>query len=1169
MPRTRGSKMERPSGLLTKISELLTQKKEGPITVSTAEHAAVLAAAAAAEAQVSLLMIVPSQTLAERISPLVRWLLGDGPVPFAFPRWPHGVESPYEEVVESPYVAAGRLGCLASLAISETPASLVLDAPSATQRVIPFDAFCEGLLQVKIGREVTGLTDHLVRTGYRRVSSVSEIGEFAVRGGVIDIYSPSLDDPFRVELDGETVVSMRAFDTASQRAQRVIDHAWVVPVWEVPSDQARFSDGLIALADAAASISVPTKEVALIEAMLHEGRLPAGASAMLPIMYDHMDLVMAYVPNDAIVAVLDPEGCATAADASLSALKEEYRCISKRLVAPPDVIAATGAEVLSVLYRRPGTLLFETSGQSITSQGTTTLSLDLSIALTQDVPVRERVSALIRFIRNSIENGERVLLLAPTEAEARRVTDILTTEGLDVSRALRNGLAEIGVVGPCVRIGVGRARTPFRIELIGLHVIPSESIFGLKDVLATRRAGRQHGISDYQELAPGDLVIHRDHGIGRFEGLKEVRLDGRIAECLVLCYQGGDKLYVPVEKANLLDKYVSPSGESSSLDRLGGNAWQRRKRNARKAARELAFSLKHLYARRLTAIAPAFSPPDADFREFEATFPFETTPDQEKAIEEVLEDLTKDRPMDRLICGDVGFGKTEVAIRAAYRAVTEGKQVAVLVPTTLLAEQHRLTFAARFHGTAIIVESLSRLKSPSEERRVLEALRLGGIDVIIGTHRLLSKDVVFKDLGLLIIDEEHRFGVAHKEQIREISANVHTLTLSATPIPRTLHMALAGIRDISIIATPPRDRLAVKTFVARPTNELIRSAIMHELARGGQVFFVHNRVEDIEDCASKVQRIVPEARVTIAHGQMSSSELESVMSAFLRGEKDVLACTTIIESGLDIASANTMLIDNAESLGLAQLYQLRGRVGRAYEQAYCYLLVSNPDTLSGEARKRIEAIERFSELASGFNLAAMDLEIRGAGDVLGPEQSGHMAAVGLEMFMEMVAEALTELSGEQTEELIDPELRIPVEARIPNTYVPDERLRLRLYRRLASARTLEEVSIMASELYDRFGSIPVEVTRLLELVRAKVRCRQLRLTQVLVKTDERGRQCLHFVSASTPTCTYIEQVARELSLTIKPENAERTVIVLPSEADVLKTLDTLLSLALSAAARSQ
>jgi transcription-repair coupling factor (superfamily II helicase) len=1087
------------------VADLIDALGAGPATASAVsiEHAATAAAMVAARMSVPLLLVLPTSAQAERVGTLVRWLLANGPVPYGFLRWPRGAESPYEEVVESPFVASARAGTLGTFALSDGPFALALDAPSLARRTLPFDAFMEGVQLLEVGREVDrdALAGLLAAAGYRRTTTVAEVGEFAVRGGVVDLFSPFDDDPVRVDLDGDTIAALKFFDAATQRTQRTTRATWVVPAWEVPADPDRLRDARIRLADAAAELRVPSREVAAAEAQIDAGRMPPAFGAMLPLLHGDLDLPIAYLGEDALVVVVDPAGCAASASAALDALREDHRVrlVRPGLAATPEALAVDGEGLLAALDSRPRTLRIDLGTPGLLgptaafARGT-----DLVRATTPDVPVAQRVQGLVDVARGLGDQGGRLVIVAPSDPEARRVQDVLEAEGLEPGVAGSNGLNELLDAGDPVRVGVGRLRATIGIDPLGVLVVPSEAVFGLKDHVAGRR-GERRGVmplAEFRELAPGDLVIHRHHGIGSFEGLKEFAVDGRTTECLELSYKGGDRLYVPVERSDLLERYVSPGEGARELDRLGGQAWVKRKRSARKAAQEIAGRLRLIYARRLAATAEPMSPPDAEFREFEATFPFETTPDQERAIEEVLEDVTRDRPMDRLVCGDVGFGKTEVAVRAAYKAAMDGHQVAVLVPTTILAEQHRLTFAARLRNTPIRVESLSRFKTPAEVRKVLAGLKSGGVDIVIGTHRLLSKDVVFRDLGLLVIDEEHRFGVAHKERLREMAASVHTLTLTATPIPRTLHMALSGIRDLSVIATPPRDRLAVKTFVARSSRDLVRSALLRELGRGGQVFIVHNRVEDIYEFANGIATLVPEARVTVAHGQMSAPDLEGVMSAFVRGDKDVLVCTTIIESGLDVGTANTMLISGADSLGLAQLYQLRGRVGRAAEQAYCYLLVRDPATLTDDARKRIEAIERFSELASGFHLASMDLEIRGAGDVLGADQSGHMAAVGYDLFLEMVSEAVAELSGEVQPDRVDPELKLDVEARIPAEAIPDERLRLRFYKRLAAARDLPEVVAVASDMADRFGRLPKPIERLVAFMRIKVHARALGLAQV-------------------------------------------------------------------------
>ncbi len=1107
-------------------------------SVPSAEHAAMVTAMLVSSTGRPAIVIAPTSTMVDRIYGLVRYLLEFGPVPCDFPRLPAAEGSPYEQVIESPFVSATRLGALAQCALASDAFVMVVDAARAATRVMPFEAFCEGIARLQVDRDidVEAIAGLLAASGYRRTSTVAEVGEFAVRNAVLDIYSPMHDDPFRIEVDFDRVESVRFFDPATQRTRRNADHAWIVPVWEIPCSQDSLRSAGLRLRDCAAEQGIPSSDIPWIENQIAEGRAPAGFAGMLPYFHEWLDLPLDYAGEDVLVIVVDPDGCIAAADAGLERLQGFYSDVPRPsprhgrggagkdrqpgeriLAAEPARLAVDGPALLGRLSNRPGTLLLkmDSSGGLLGPAHREMFSRELVMCTTPEVPVADRVAALTTLAARLRDDGDGLLLMAPSEAEAKRVREILESGGLQPGDAPGNGLASVLLARQSVRTGVGRCRVPFGLETYGVLVIPSESVFGVKDVSSRRRQERRNiqKIQEFRELVPGDLVIHRDHGMGVFEKMVDVTVDGIVSECLLLTYRDGDRLYVPVDHANLLDRYSPPGeGETRQLDRLGSPAWVKKRASARGAARDIARQLRLLYARRMSATAPAMSAPDSEFREFEASFGWETTPDQERAIEEILDDLQKTKPIDRLVCGDVGFGKTEVAIRAAYKAVLDGYQVAVLVPTTILAEQHRLTFAARLRNTPVVVDSVSRFKSSSEIRDSLVRLRTGAVDIVVGTHRLLSADVKFQRLGLLVIDEEHRFGVAHKERLREISVGVHTLSLTATPIPRTLHMALSGIRELSLITTPPRDRLAVRTFVARSGTEIMRSAILREKARGGQVFVVHNRVEDIYALANEVAAAVPEVSVCVGHGQMSAGELENVMSAFVRGEKDVLVATTIIESGLDIGTANTMLIHDADRLGLAQLYQLRGRVGRSAEQAYCYLLVRDPSTLSGDARMRIEAIERFSELASGFNLASMDLAIRGGGDILGADQSGHMAAVGEEMFMDMLADAVRELSGEDTSETPEPEVKLDVEIRIPREYLPDERLRLRFYKRLSGASDAADIDYIAAELVDRFGALPVPAASLVAMMKIKVAAASAGISSVTLRGGElllsavRGRQ---------------------------------------------------------------
>ncbi|MEZ4290249.1 MAG: transcription-repair coupling factor [Myxococcota bacterium] len=647
----------------------------------------------------------------------------------------------------------------------------------------------------------------------------------------------------------------------------------------------------------------------------------------------------------------------------------------------------------------------------------------------------------------------------------------------------------------------------------GLAVVTDEEIFGLRERRKSRTGWREgQKLEGIASLAPGDFLVHADHGIGIYRGLIELAAGGRQSELLAIEYLGGDKLFLPVDRLSKVQRYGAADGVQPRIDKLGGETWQKTKGRVKSSLRNMAGELLSMHAARELAPGYAFSERDAPLEEFEAAFPYEETPDQMAAIDDVLADMHEGKPMDRLVCGDVGYGKTEVAIRAAFRAALDGKQVVVLTPTTVLCQQHFENFQKRFKDHPIRVDMLSRFCTPKESRATLEGLATGQVDVVVATHRILQKNVQFKDLGLLVVDEEQRFGVAHKERIKKLKKTVDVLTLTATPIPRTLQMAFTGIRDLSVIETPPVDRLAIRTQVCKFDEGLIREAILREVRRGGQVFFLHNRVRTIGAMQELLARVVPEVRVMVGHGQMKERELEDRIHAFLRHEADVLLCTTIIESGIDMPNVNTILVNRADALGLAQLYQLRGRVGRSKRRAYAYLMIPTQlGALSGDAQKRLEAIQDLSELGAGFRLANLDLEIRGAGDLLGSEQSGNLRSVGYETYMEMLEETIDELRGHAHEEWIDPEIKLPVVGRLPEDYVPEVSQRLVLYKRLSSARDENEVALIRDELLDRFGRMPLEAENLLEVIRIKIAARRLGIVRI---ETARGELVLQAASKS-------------------------------------------------------
>jgi transcription-repair coupling factor (superfamily II helicase) len=712
-------------------------------------------------------------------------------------------------------------------------------------------------------------------------------------------------------------------------------------------------------------------------------------------------------------------------------------------------------------------------------------------------PETSPFSILLKNLHDWQEKGRGVIIVSHTPGQAERLKDLLSQYGveaqLEKAKRFRNALnqSKEGLV-----LLVGSLSSGFQNPREGWGILTEEEIFGQRRRLPEGKVRTslpttswQRGsptLSSYCELREDDFIVHIDCGIGRYRGLRHLKIWGVSNDYLLLEYQDGDKLYLPVDRLNLIQRYIGGDGRSPRLDKLGSHSWQRAKKRAKAAVSEMVKELLDLYAARQVFEGFKFPPLDQFYKEFEATFEYEETPDQMQAIDEVMKDMGNPKPMDRLICGDVGYGKTEVAIRAAYRAVMNGKQIAILVPTTVLAQQHYRTFCERFKIYPVVIEVLSRFKSPREQKEVLQRLKEGKVDIVIGTHRLLQKDVSFRDLGLVVIDEEHRFGVSHKEKLKQMRKLVDVITLTATPIPRTLQMAISGIRDLSLIQTPPENRLSIRTFVIRYDDEVIREAIQREFDRGGQVFVVHHRVQNIHTIANHLKQLIPEASLAIAHGQMRERELEKVMLQFVRKEVNLLVCTSIIESGLDIPTANTILINHAERFGLADLYQIRGRVGRGSHQAYAYLIIPGDLILSKDAMRRLRAIQELSELGSGFKLAIQDLEIRGAGNLLGPSQSGTITAVGFELYTQMMEKTVRELKGEEVVEEITPEIHFHLPAFIPEAYVEDPGERLRFYRRLSLSRSEGEVEIIREELIDRFGKIPKEVDHLLEVIKVKI-----------------------------------------------------------------------------------
>jgi transcription-repair coupling factor (superfamily II helicase) len=1008
---------------------------------------------------------------------------------------------PYDPFSPHPDLVSERLRALAAL--PELARGIVVTTRAVVLGRLPPRRFIAAhSFELRRGEriDVTALRARLALAGYAHVSQVQSPGEIAVRGSVIDLFPGGAAQPLRLDLFDDVIESIRAFDPEDQRSGEHLERVDLLPAREFPTSPEAIAGFRGRWRE---RFEGDPQQCPLYRAV-SAGHAPAGIEAWMPLFFDATALLADYLPATALVVdTVDLERALPLAWDEIAERYEDRRHDRERPLLAPEEAFVPPAEAAARLAAHARVLVTVTKAEPLGSTGPfhnfgSEPPPDLRIDPRALVPPAALLASLAG-------HGDRVLLLADSAGRRELLLGMLRDAGheprpLPDWPAFQGGAERFAIaVAPDVRGLVLPAH--------GLRLVAEDQLFGARARQERRRRRAERDplaiLGELTALAPGTPVVHEEYGVGRYRGLRVMQVEGQPAEFLVLEYAGGDLLYVPVHALDRVARYTGGSPDTAPLHRLGTEQWARARRRAAEKLRDVAAELLDLYARRAARPGRALEFDDAASAAFAAGFPFEETADQREAIEAVLTDLRSGQPMDRVVCGDVGFGKTEIALRAAFAVVQAGRQVAVLVPTTLLAQQHAQTFADRFADWPVRVENLSRFRSVAEQRVVLAALAAGTVDIVIGTHRLLQRDVAFRDLGLVVIDEEHRFGVGHKERLRQLRADVNALTLTATPIPRTLNMALGGLRDLSLLATPPAGRVAIETFVCEWNDTLVREACLREIRRGGQIYFVHNTVQGIEQRAEALRRLVPEATVRVGHGQMRERDLEQLMVDFYHRRFEILVCTTIIESGIDVPTANTILIERADRLGLAQLHQLRGRVGRSHHRAFAYLMAPPLAALPADAVKRLEAIEALEDLGAGFTLATHDLEIRGAGELLGEEQSGQIEEIGIGLYLELLERAVQALREGREPDLegplhSGPEIELQLPALLPDDYVPDVHLRLQQYRRIAASATLPALDDLRAEVIDRFGPLPPPARNLFELHGLKLQARQLGLRRLQV-----------------------------------------------------------------------
>ncbi len=972
---------------------------------------------------------------------------------------------------------------------------IVTHVDTLAQRLIPSKTIREysELVMANEETDMASLVAALEASGYVRTGLVEDPGDYSVRGGILDVFCPGENQPVRIEFFGDLVESIRYFSVYSQRGTKELSEMVLIPATEAVMPVSAQPHILARLRQAGTIAGIDQSRIrALVNEVRETGRFP-GVESMLSIVYDTLDSFFDYFPDDGLILMDSGELLKSRTRDFLESARLNYQTVveENRLCVLPESIYLTWDELAQNIYLRK-TVEFKSIALEedrnvspvfeFSIEDNTLISGRLNRQAGEETPL----TPLVEWLKKHQQDQRRILLVTGQTAQANRLLSLLGPYGIEP--VFVDTFDDAIGRPPGLYALLGTLSAGFTAGRDNLAVITENEIFGKKRIRRKKTASRDLKTEFIapEELKNGDIVVHLEHGIGRYEGLCSLTIDRLTQDFILILFKDDDKLYLPVDRIEMIGKYIGVDGYTPVLDKIGSKSWINSKAKAKAEVEKMAADLLDLYARRKVNQGFAFSKPDNYYSDFEASFDYEETRDQLKAIDDVCVDMESSIPMDRLVCGDVGYGKTEVAIRAAFKAVNDGKQVAIVVPTTILAEQHLDTFRKRFEAYPVQVECLSRFRSTKETGRILKQLASGIVDIVIGTHRLLQKDVAFKSLGLLVIDEEQRFGVKHKETLKKKRSSVDVLALSATPIPRTLHMSLTGMRDISVIATPPADRQPIVSYISKYEDVIVRDAVRKELDRKGQVFFVHNNIKTIFKTADQIKALVPEAKIGVAHGRLSEAELEKVMFRFVNVEINVLVCTTIVESGLDIPSANTMIIDRAENFGLSQIYQLRGRIGRGDHQAYAYLFIGDESRLTKDAKKRLAALMEHKDLGSGFQIAMKDLQIRGAGTALGASQSGHIAAVGYDMFLKLLDHAVGELKGETRTAPLEPEINAAISAGFPDSYVESVEQRLTLYRRLSRLTQVSEISDIKKELIDRYGKLPREAENMLFRIMLRV-----------------------------------------------------------------------------------